>query len=202
MGNDSSLQARQATSIEQLSSDIETLNHIAKEKLPLDNFYLQFGIDEHVNDTNVAQKKVDIKIYKVSNEKIEEWRSTSMKTFYKILTRMQLEAAIHAHYSNEKHGDDEDDECPLCMDAQVEISLPCTHSFCQSCIRQWNLTSTTCPSCRRDTNMNNSKYQDQTWVLQDAPLTQAEVAQQIYDFIEQKTNTVANIIKANFHDFL
>ena len=42
------------------------------------------------------------------------------------------------------------ENCVICMDdkIQVPVTLPCNHSFCHKCIRQWFLEKNTCPTCR------------------------------------------------------
>lgn len=39
-------------------------------------------------------------------------------------------------------------ECLICMDNQIDVSLPCAHSFCSKCINMWHDTNKTCPICR------------------------------------------------------
>ncbi|XP_047135729.1 RING finger protein 141 isoform X1 [Hydra vulgaris] len=40
------------------------------------------------------------------------------------------------------------DECMICMDNKIEVSLKCAHSFCAQCISKWNNGSHSCPICR------------------------------------------------------
>lgn len=42
-----------------------------------------------------------------------------------------------------------EDECPVCFDVSQEISTPCNHGFCKSCIYQWCDMRGTCPMCRQ-----------------------------------------------------
>ncbi|KAJ4461040.1 hypothetical protein PAPYR_2478 [Paratrimastix pyriformis] len=44
------------------------------------------------------------------------------------------------------------DECMICMSHPIEITLPCTHSFCNDCFQSWLAKSQTCPYCRQPTN--------------------------------------------------
>jgi hypothetical protein len=197
MGNEQASIARErhAANVEQLVSDIETANKIAKEKLPQNDFYLRFGIPNNVTYPQVKDKSVPIKIYKIKDERIlEEWRTTTFKTFYSILTRMQLEATMYAHSLKVEN---EDDECTICMENKCEVSLSCSHAFCENCIQQWNLSSATCPICRRDVNSSN---QD-SWIIQDAPSPQ-DVAEVVYQYINQITGRKKSLLEQNFKDFL
>ena len=42
-----------------------------------------------------------------------------------------------------------EDECPVCFETQQEITTPCNHGFCKSCIYQWCDMRGTCPMCRK-----------------------------------------------------
>lgn len=52
----------------------------------------------------------------------------------------------------------------LIFKRQIQVSLPCAHSYCLSCIEQWNVDHKTCPICRE--KLENT---DETWVLEDKP---------------------------------
>ena len=44
----------------------------------------------------------------------------------------------------------EHEQCPICYDRDVNMSLPCSHRFCQQCIDQWaKQKKLTCPTCSR-----------------------------------------------------
>jgi hypothetical protein len=40
------------------------------------------------------------------------------------------------------------DECSICMDASIDIVLPCLHGYCSTCWTDWSSHSSTCPHCR------------------------------------------------------
>jgi len=51
-------------------------------------------------------------------------------------------------------------DCPICLKSISNgIVLDCSHNFCFNCIKNWELTSpkTSCPICRADFNIDNSK---------------------------------------------
>jgi hypothetical protein len=51
--------------------------------------------------------------------------------------------------AGEKRVDSYDpDECSICMDASIDIVLPCLHGYCSLCWEDWSSHSSTCPHCR------------------------------------------------------
>ena len=50
--------------------------------------------------------------------------------------------------SFDNYGSDESSLCPICDENKVEVSLPCSHFFCEKCIKSWVIKSETCPLCR------------------------------------------------------
>lgn len=52
------------------------------------------------------------------------------------------------------------------MDANAQVSLSCSHAYCEACIRNWSLSSSQCPICRRE-----SCRTDDSWILTETPTT-------------------------------
>ena len=48
----------------------------------------------------------------------------------------------------EETKEDDDQECCLCMFEKNEVVLPCTHAFCETCIKDWLKRENGCPLCR------------------------------------------------------
>ena len=42
-----------------------------------------------------------------------------------------------------------DEQCPICIDRYVNVTLKCSHRFCNKCIDQWAKEKSTCPICSR-----------------------------------------------------
>ena len=49
---------------------------------------------------------------------------------------------------------DESGLCPICNENSVNLSLPCTHFFCEKCIKTWLVKSDSCPICRYKLKLN------------------------------------------------
>lgn len=57
---------------------------------------------------------------------------------------------------NVDNDDDDDDEgCIICQSRKPEVILSCLHSFCSTCIEEWNQRKSNCPIC--DQKLNNIK---------------------------------------------
>ena len=41
-----------------------------------------------------------------------------------------------------------DETCCICMESKPNLILQCTHNFCEVCMKEWKITSNTCPICR------------------------------------------------------
>ncbi|XP_057317583.1 RING finger protein 141-like [Hydractinia symbiolongicarpus] len=77
---------------------------------------------------------------------------------------VQLSVSTILERVNQVGNSIEQDECLICMDSKVEVSLPCAHSYCAKCISQWNIESPTCPTCREQI-----KTADEFWEIADMP---------------------------------
>ena len=149
---------------------IEVENNIIKindlmKKYTIMNFTglnLFFSIDE---DGSNAKKiiKVIVKKFNSQNgtiendEKIkhltlEQFYSyynalmNSLSTFYEAKLEERLSTLGEKNFNNLVSG--ESGMCPICEEEQVNVSLPCSHFFCEECIKAWVIKSDTCPMCR------------------------------------------------------
>ena len=89
------------------------------------------------------------------------------------------------------------DECIICMTEPANVSLSCSHTYCENCIDAWSLTSDEassvyaaciedalnvclqCPLCRR-----HSCVLEESWVLADTP-TAVEMAADVHQLVEK-----------------
>uniref|UniRef100_A0A7S3YFB2 RING finger protein 141 n=1 Tax=Lotharella globosa TaxID=91324 RepID=A0A7S3YFB2_9EUKA len=70
--------------------------------------------------------------------------------------------------------------CSICLDEPSDIVLDCLHAFCESCISEWNVKSSTCPVCRKDIDVGGIE----NWVLTYSVEKEfLEMAEQLVDFV-------------------
>ena len=74
------------------------------------------------------------------------------------------------------------DECLICFDNMVDISLPCAHSFCSQCIDTWVSQQRTCPTCREQV----TDTQHELWQFTEIPNV-AQIDQQLIDLATGNT---------------
>uniref|UniRef100_A0A7S1KRS0 RING finger protein 141 n=1 Tax=Percolomonas cosmopolitus TaxID=63605 RepID=A0A7S1KRS0_9EUKA len=76
---------------------------------------------------------------------------------------------------------DPDDECFVCMERRVDITLPCTHRICAQCLELWKNSSHSCPLCRSRIESN------QEWQMPPVP-TRSDACDMIQEFILKLVN--------------
>jgi hypothetical protein len=70
----------------------------------------------------------------------------SLSTFYEAKLEERLSTLGEKDFNSLVSG--ESGMCPICEEEQVNVSLPCSHFFCEECIKAWVIKSDTCPMCR------------------------------------------------------
>lgn len=76
----------------------------------------------------------------------------------------------------------EDEICCICMEATPNLILTCAHSFCENCLKEWKITSNTCPICR------SISEESDCFVLTDKPdyyHIQDEISKSLFQITEQ-----------------
>ena len=85
-----------------------------------------------------------------------------------------------------QNSSEKDEEfCCICMERKPDSILPCTHSYCESCIKEWQVTNTTCPICRHESGINDA------FILADKPdyyHLQDEMSKSLFQITSNKTD--------------
>jgi len=93
------------------------------------------------------------------------------------------------------------DECSICMDASIDIVLPCLHGYCSACWEDWSSHSSTCPHCRDEVKGSSQSqsqssaqgaggghdeiWQFENWGEADSRTQRAEVESTLRRFVSQ-----------------
>ena len=63
-----------------------------------------------------------------------------------IMTESKLYDVISESMIN--YNQKEEETCCICMESRPNLILNCAHNFCENCIKEWKISSNTCPICR------------------------------------------------------
>ena len=191
--------SRPMKSFEQLKLDVDRANHVfGRAELHLSANYLSTLVFQILiaNKANRALLPVTWKFNNNIVVKVTSSEDTLLlahfnpKSFYTLFSIMiELETSIRVRGDQpplpppeaeemEKSSSEvvevrqssyDDNECALCMDAQVDVVTPCAHAFCNTCLADWKQhnpdmsINPTCPLCRAPLAREDSA--DRLWVL-------------------------------------
>jgi hypothetical protein len=81
----------------------------------------------------------------------------------------------------------DEDECQICMDKEKEVVLPCTHSFCLVCYRNWSIQNQTCPICRTVIRCSEGEelYELTNNEASDMQAYANDLVARVYEFLEK-----------------
>ncbi len=85
--------------------------------------------------------------------------------------------------SGQASGCVEEEICCICMESRSNLILSCTHSFCEMCIKEWQITSKSCPVCRCHAGDNDG------FILADRPdyyLLQDEMSKSLFQITDDR----------------
>lgn len=157
---------------EEVQKNIKEINQVTKMIVFMNKFklHLRFELDDS------PIQKITKKIIKVQvsdyNEKtcfVKIRKSPLLITiddFYKyynllmnfrsVFLNQQIEEKMNNLSKSQisKLGSDESGICPICCENNVNMSLPCSHFFCNECIKSWLIKSESCPLCRYKLTIN------------------------------------------------
>eukprot|EP00656_Telonema_subtile_P014148 TRINITY_DN17212_c0_g1_i1.p1 TRINITY_DN17212_c0_g1~~TRINITY_DN17212_c0_g1_i1.p1 ORF type:complete len:185 (+),score=41.69 TRINITY_DN17212_c0_g1_i1:176-730(+) len=83
----------------------------------------------------------------------------SLKQFYEILAVLEAAQSSAVRVSElvqDLNDSDAAAECCLCMENTSNVSLACSHAFCEECLSEWLAREETCPLCREDSSAEDS----------------------------------------------
>ena len=148
---------------EEVLEAIKKINEITKKYAVIEFIclYLEFSLDED----SVSNKRIIVKVKPFNSkiQKIEEKEKifkltidefynyyNSLMSSLSILFQQKLERTYSSLKEEERTslGSEDSSFCPICEENKIEISLPCSHFFCEECIKAWVIKSETCPLCR------------------------------------------------------
>lgn len=56
-----------------------------------------------------------------------------------------------------------EEECAVCKEdfqlGQIVLQMPCSHVFCEACLKQWLTRHNTCPTCRYELRTDDALYE-------------------------------------------
>ncbi|XP_071452891.1 RING finger protein 141-like isoform X2 [Hetaerina americana] len=192
--------ARAFSEIASLSYDdfqncLGELNLLSDQCIDSNGKKLVFAIKKGTDSTLLWKGTVRIACVKMdaSTKKVESYRLLTLSQFLRVFRTLkcQIEACWQSSQGHPisasllmEHVDEVTyegiavggigTECCICLERQPDVLLPCTHSYCQHCIEQWNVDHKTCPVCRETLEST-----DDTWVvISEAPGSE-EIGQEI-----------------------
>ncbi|ERL92877.1 RING finger protein 141 [Dendroctonus ponderosae] len=153
------------------------LNVLAKNYLDCKGYQMVFAVNKGTDSTIFWKATIQIACVRIDSEtgKIPTFRLLSLRQFLKVFRtfKSQLLAArqscshMEMRLSTIMEGTispDSSNDCVICFERKQEVTLPCAHSFCSKCIKEWNEVHDTCPICReRLENPNDA------WVISEVP---------------------------------
>ncbi|ENN82344.1 hypothetical protein YQE_01280, partial [Dendroctonus ponderosae] len=120
-----------------------------------------FAVNKGTDFTIFWKATIQIACVRIDSEtgKIPTFRLLSLRQFLKVFRtfKSQLLAArqscshMEMRLSTIMEGTispDSSNDCVICFERKQEVTLPCVHSFCSKCIKEWNEVHDTCPICR------------------------------------------------------
>ena len=154
---------------------IEEINQITCNSLFIwkTSVYLIFELDDKSLFNRASKKVIKVTIFDYDNlQKKAKQRTNNLmieiESFFKYYNLLMNSKSIFCDSKIEErmndlrksaimnYGEDDSGLCPLCLENLVSLSLPCSHFFCEKCIKTWIGKSDSCPLCRYKIKLNRN----------------------------------------------
>ena len=196
---------------EEVINNISQINEITKTLIFMKKLkiYLTFELDDESLIKRASKKIIKVTIYDYEDKKYmvqkrEEPLWITIDDFYKYFNllmnsrSMFLNEQMNQHMGNlEKSNEEDEDEsgiCPICSENKVNLSLPCSHFFCDKCIKTWVGKSDLCPLCRYKLKINKKEPTGvsgaQSWNLIDEVVDQDLLEKENMESLINLTNNL------------
>ena len=150
----------------QINQISKTLSFMRKLKV-----HLFFELDDESSSKRKSKKIIKVTIYDYDHSTCNVSKRTkplyiTLENFINyfnlvintkhIFLREQIDQNIKHLKGTTDNDEDESQICPICSENSVNISLPCSHFFCEKCIKAWLIKSHSCPLCRKELKINKN----------------------------------------------
>ena len=151
--------------ISQINQISKTLSFMKKLKI-----HLYFELDDESSSKRKSKKIIKVTVYDYDNKTCNVTKRNkplyiTIDNFYNyfnllmntknVFLKEQLDESFQ-RMKNDTMDEDESQLCPICSENNVDISLPCSHFFCEKCIKAWLIKSQSCPLCRYTLKLNKN----------------------------------------------
>ena len=127
--------------------------------------HLIFELDDESSSRRKSRKIIKVTIYDYDNKTCMVFKRKkpihiTIENFYNYFNLLMntkntfLQNQLNQNLQRSNNDEDESDLCPICTENNVNISLPCSHFFCEDCIKGWLIKSQSCPLCRYKLKLN------------------------------------------------
>lgn len=158
------------------------LNAVSRNSLDQAGKQMKFAIKKGTENSMFWKSLIEIACLKIDpiTQEIENYRILSLEELLKVYKTIKCQSLAMDQSKSEFEDVDKDlsemfyninaqlecssDQCCICFDRKQDMTLPCAHSYCNTCFEEWNSIHATCPICRDKVDST-----DDAWVLSEKP---------------------------------